>query len=185
MNAVALDFVPQVLRVTIVAASPRRLAALTRLVQELGHFVVPTGGDPSVVLADGSAAAGRLPTVALGVHHEDAEGRLPSQASARQIDAALRAVAAGLRVTIAGEADRSFHALDENDGRVLLTPRETDVLTAAANGLTNKEIARELGISLHTVKFHLESLMRKIGVSRRTEAVSKAMWLGLLEPFRV
>jgi len=185
MNAVALNFVPRALRVMIVAPSPQRVAALTRLVQELGHFVVPMRSGATVVLAEGSAPAGRLPTVSLGVHHEDAQGRLPSDASPEQIDAALRAAAVGLRVTVAGETERTFQALDENTGRVLLTPRETDVLNAVANGLTNKEIARDLGISLHTVKFHLESVMRKIGVSSRTEAVSKAMGLGLLQPFRV
>jgi DNA-binding NarL/FixJ family response regulator len=185
MNAVALNLVPQGLRVMIAASSPQRVAALTRLVQGLGHFVVPMRSDASVVLTDNSAPSGGLPIVALGSYRDDAQGRLPSDASPEQIDAALRAVSAGLRVTVAGETKRSFAALDEGEPRVLLTPRETEVLNAAANGLTNKEIARELGISLHTVKFHLESVMRKIGVSSRTEAVSKAMWLGLLEPFRV
>jgi DNA-binding NarL/FixJ family response regulator len=101
-----------------------------------------------------------------------------------QIDAALRAVAAGLRVTGAIETPRSFAPLRE-DQPVLLTPREVEVLQAVANGLSNKEIARELGISLHTVKFHLESLMRKLGASSRTEAVTKALRLHLLESLRV
>ena len=185
MNVLALKFVPHALRVMIVAAEPTRLAALTELVRDLGHFVVPIGGEAAVALADGIAPPDRVPTVGLGVPNEESQGRLPRNASPEQIDAALRAVAAGLQVAIAGESGRSFDALEEGDSRILLTPREIDVLSAVANGLTNKEVARELGISLHTVKFHLESLMRKIGVSSRTEAVSKAMRLRLLQAFRL
>jgi DNA-binding CsgD family transcriptional regulator len=55
-----------------------------------------------------------------------------------------------------------------------LTPRELDVLAAIADGDTNKAIARRLGISLHTVKFHVESVFRKLGARTRTEAVAKA-----------
>jgi DNA-binding NarL/FixJ family response regulator len=58
---------------------------------------------------------------------------------------------------------------------VLLTPRELDVLTAIGTGLGNKAIARELGISLHTVKFHIESLFRKLGARTRAEAVAKGL----------
>jgi len=56
----------------------------------------------------------------------------------------------------------------------LLTPRELEVLAALAEGMTNKAIARRLDISLHTVKFHVESLFRKLGARTRTEAVAKA-----------
>jgi DNA-binding NarL/FixJ family response regulator len=56
----------------------------------------------------------------------------------------------------------------------LLTPREVEVLSAIGEGLTNKAIARRLGISLHTVKFHVESLFRKLGARTRTEALAKA-----------
>ena len=54
-----------------------------------------------------------------------------------------------------------------------------------SDGLTNKEIARVLNISRHTVKFHLESLMRKLAVSNRAEAVSKSLRMHLLEPHRL
>src|SRR4029077_19152714 len=101
-----------------------------------------------------------------------------------QIDAALRAVAVGLSVTVAEEYG-GFEAGREGDERHLLTPREGEVLSAVSSGLTNKEIARELGISRHTVKFHLESLMRKLGVSSRAEAVSKSMRMRLLAPYRI
>ena len=142
------------------------------------------GDAPSVILTDG-VAAGTLPTVALGMEDERYQARLPKDASPEQIDAALRAVAVGLSVTIAEELGRSFEAVHDEDEQPLLTPREVEVLTAVSNGLTNKEIARELGISRHTVKFHLESLMRKLGASSRAEAVFKSMRLKLFAPYRI
>ena len=57
----------------------------------------------------------------------------------------------------------------------LLTPRELEVLGAIMGGFTNKAIARQLEISLHTVKFHVESVFRKLGVRSRAEAVAKAL----------
>ena len=62
-----------------------------------------------------------------------------------------------------------------------LTPREFDVLELLADGLTNREIAAKLAISHHTVKFHLTSLMNKLDVHSRTEAVTKASKAGILE----
>src|SRR5579863_7880965 len=183
MNATAPKLMPQPLRVMVVAADPGRLAVLTRLVHDLGH-IVALRGDASIVLAEGADSPDGLPTVQLGEGHVQSEGALPVSASPDQIDAALRAVAAGLKVTLAREEARSFRAL-EQEHAVLLTPREVQVLSAVSNGLANKEIARSFGISLHTVKFHLESLMRKLGVSSRTEAVTKALRLGLLETLRV
>lgn len=186
MSTVALKLIAPPLRVAIFAAAPQRLATLSRWVRDFGHVVVTASEDPSIVLTDGVAAgAGNLPTVALGTDSETYQAKLPSNASAEQIDAALRAVAAGLSVTVADEFARGFEAAHEDDERTLLTPREVEVLTAVSNGLTNKEIARELGISRHTVKFHLESLMRKLGVSSRAEAVSKSMRMKLLEPYRI
>ena len=67
-----------------------------------------------------------------------------------------------------------FAPLAETDLAALLTPRELEVLGAIGEGLTNKAIARRLGISLHTVKFHVESLFRKLGASTRTEALARA-----------
>ena len=91
-------------------------------------------------------------------------------------------VAAGHDVVDAGEeADvvmqeigSGFAALAETEWRALLTPREIEVLGAIGEGLTNKAIARRLDISLHTVKFHIESLFRKLGARTRTEALAKA-----------
>lgn len=52
----------------------------------------------------------------------------------------------------------------------ILSPRESEVLTMVATGLTNVQIARGLGVTVHAVKFHLASVYRKLGVSNRTEA---------------
>jgi DNA-binding NarL/FixJ family response regulator len=62
-----------------------------------------------------------------------------------------------------------------------LTAREHDVLALVADGLGNREIARVLEISEHTVKFHLASIFGKLGVSSRTEAARRALRLGLIE----
>ena len=89
-------------------------------------------------------------------------------------------MAVGLTVSVPEKPGRRFEALAEPDEPALLTPREIEVLHDVADGLTNKEIAGHLGISQHTVKFHLESLMRKLAVSSRAEAVSKSMRLRVL-----
>jgi LuxR family maltose regulon positive regulatory protein len=61
-----------------------------------------------------------------------------------------------------------------------LSPRETDILTLIAEGLSNKEIARSLYIGPETVKSHLKSVFSKLGVERRAQAVSRAQTLGLV-----
>jgi two-component system, NarL family, response regulator YdfI len=61
-----------------------------------------------------------------------------------------------------------------------ITPRETDVLRMLAQGLVNKDIAARLGISEHTVKFHISSILDKLGASTRTEAVTLGIRRGLI-----
>jgi DNA-binding NarL/FixJ family response regulator len=68
-----------------------------------------------------------------------------------------------------------FEELAERESHPLLTPRELEVLTAIGEGMSNKTIARKLGISLHTVKFHVESLFRKLSVRTRAEAVARGL----------
>jgi DNA-binding NarL/FixJ family response regulator len=186
MNRAAATLAMRPLRVAVLTADPSRLNLLSQLVRDFGHLVVARSERPTVILTDGTTGwTGHLPTVVLGGGDAGHQARLPSDASPEQIDAALRAVAAGLSVRLAEESGYGFGAVEGEDARILLTPREVEVLTAVSNGLTNKEIARELGISRHTVKFHLESLMRKLGVSSRAEAVSKSMRQRLLVPYRV
>jgi DNA-binding NarL/FixJ family response regulator len=163
------------LRVAVHAVDLPRRTALGRVVAEAGHMVVDPQDAADIVLADGDAPAGETrPVVSLGAADQDLPGVLARDATATQIDAAIRAVAAGLIVRLPGPTDSGFGAVRENDGHALLTPRELEVLAALAEGMTNKAIARRLNISLHTVKFHVESLFRKLGARTRTEAVAKA-----------
>lgn len=163
------------LRVAIAARGAERLAALTRLLQSLGHEVVDIGEQPDAVLAEQQRPdEGRHPTVVLGGTEAEAEGLLSENAGPAEIDAALRAVVQGLIVRSPRVRIPGFSAVQEAEALTLLTPREAQILDAIADGLTNKAIARRLGISLHTVKFHVESVFRKLGASTRTEAVARA-----------
>jgi len=165
------------LRVAVHGDDPLRRTALCKLVTEAGHMIVDGRAATDVVLADGgSPPAAARNVIGLGFIDDRLRGVLPRDADARQIDAAIRAVASGLIVRTPAARESGFDAMREreSEGHALLTPRELEVLAALAEGMTNKAIARRLDISLHTVKFHVESLFRKLGARTRTEAVVKA-----------
>lgn len=67
------------------------------------------------------------------------------------------------------------------DTHLYLTPRERDVLGLLAEGASNKTIARRLGISVHTAKFHVASLLDKLDATGRTDAVTHAARLGVID----
>ncbi len=104
-------------------------------------------------------------------------GVLSLDASPEELSAAVHALGEGLwtgsPVLIQNLLKRQpAFALEEGDPMIdPLTPREREVLQLAAEGLANKQIALSLGISEHTVKFHLSSLYTKLGVTSRTEAI--------------
>jgi two-component system, NarL family, nitrate/nitrite response regulator NarL len=165
------------LRVGLTASDPVRRAGLTAILSRAGHQIVGSHDDADVVLVDGAFVGdgdSSPPAVTLGAPEAGQAGRLPREAMPAQIDAALRAAAAGLLVRCAGEARAEFRALGD-DEPPLLTPRELEVLAAIGDGCSNKVVARRLGISQHTVKFHVESLLRKLGAASRAEAVGKGM----------
>jgi len=170
----------RVLRVAIVAADPVRRAGLTAIVADAGHAVSEDAHDADVELSDGAISGGGLPAVILGGADATAAGILPRYAPPEQIYAALCAVAAGLTVRSAETPQPVFDAFPEPEQN-LLTPREVEVLAAIGNGLSNKAVARQLGISQHTVKFHVESLLRKLGAASRAEAVHKGLRHRLIE----
>ena len=110
---------------------------------------------------------------------------LPRDATPDQLRAALEAAAAGLLVVHPSEVSAVLHAPAALSSPISelpeqLTPREREVLQMISGGLGNKEIAGRLSISEHTVKFHVASILGKLGASTRTEAVSIGIRHGLV-----
>jgi NarL family two-component system response regulator LiaR len=110
-----------------------------------------------------------------------AKGCLPKTATAEELADAVRQVAAGEMVLPPTATTALLQQLrGEAPPAETLTAREQQVLQAVAVGQTNKAIAIKLGISDHTVKFHLASAMSKLGAASRAEAVAIALRRGLI-----
>jgi DNA-binding NarL/FixJ family response regulator len=111
-----------------------------------------------------------------------ARGLLLREAGVEAIAAAIVALAQGLAVLAPELASAVVAPRPQGAAPLLeeLTPREKQVLDLLADGLANKAIAGRLGISEHTVKFHLNAIMGKLGAQSRTEAVVLATRLGLV-----
>jgi len=106
-------------------------------------------------------------------------GILPTDSSAEELNAAIHALSQGL---VVGTPTLLFESESEPLERGPLTERETEVLGLLSNGLANKQIALSLGISEHTVKFHVSSIYTKLNVTNRTEAVRAGLrggWVAL------
>lgn len=113
-------------------------------------------------------------------------GVLSLEATEDELAAAVRAVGEGLWVGAPGLVGEMIRfsgrreSLGEESLTEQLTAREKEVIQLMAQGLANKQIALSLGISEHTVKFHLSSLYSKLGISSRTEAIKRGIELGLI-----
>jgi DNA-binding NarL/FixJ family response regulator len=151
---------------------------------ESGRFVASVGLDvhdaPIVLLADhlGRSELRRL-------LHSRIRAVLPRDATAAEVIAAIRAVVAGLTVLSSEDMDVLVPAPVHDDDHDLLheeplSARETEVLLMMAEGMANKEIASQLNISEHTVKFHVSSILSKLAVSSRGEAVARGVREGLI-----
>jgi DNA-binding CsgD family transcriptional regulator len=175
-----LNAAPRRLRVAVAASDPSTRHRLALKVTRSGHEVVELNDSPDAILSDAAEQNLPAPTVAVGGVGQELPGELPADATIQQIDAALRAVAAGLIVRGPGPRTRTFDALTDEPWP-LLTPREVEVLVALSDGLSNKEAARRLGLSPHTIKFHVEALFRKLDAGTRAEAVAKGLKRHLFE----
>jgi len=102
---------------------------------------------------------------------------MPATAGDALIAAALRLAAAGYRITPA----TSLPAAGKVPGTaIVLTQREKQVVALLTEGASNKLIARRLGISVHTAKFHVAAILQKLGAVNRTDAIAIAMREGLI-----
>ena len=106
-------------------------------------------------------------------------GVLPTDSSAEELNAAIHALSQGL---VVGTPALLFESESEPLEHGPLTERETEVLGLLSKVLANKQIAVSLGISEHTVKFHVSSIYTKLNVTSRTEAVRAGLrggWVAL------
>jgi len=117
------------------------------------------------------------PAVVNQIRRAGVGGVLQSNASSEQIVQAIKSVASGLMVFDGALAPQP----PDDEPLEQLTPRESEVLRLLADGLGNKEIAVKLSISEHTIKFHIHSILGKLGAASRTEAVTRGLRSGLIE----
>jgi DNA-binding NarL/FixJ family response regulator len=194
------------LRVVVLAGEPSLVDRLSAEIDTLPGCRVVAGGTPDDDVlhglpadvavwdlgADLSAARDQISRIgerdlailALGPISLSAEvlaagaaGCLRRETAGARLRAALEAVALGVQVTEpAAPAEADLRGPEPEE----LTPRETEVLQLLVEGLPNKEIARRLGISEHTVKFHVTTVLGKMGARTRTEAVTRAIRQGVI-----
>jgi DNA-binding NarL/FixJ family response regulator len=172
LPALIEELAPDVLLVDLVDEPEAGMSALERLATiEMLPPVVLLSGSPADSIAGLS-----LPRASL----------LLRDATAGEIQAAIRSAVTGL-VTIDPRIVGEIHEQlgSQRQGEPVeeitpLTPRELQVLQGISRGWPNKTIAIELGISEHTVKFHVGSIFEKLGVASRSEAVAVAARQGLL-----
>ena len=162
--------------VDVVVVSGALWEAAARL---LGASAGP--GPALIVLSDDERLVGTLRGLSLR-----SWGLVPPDASAAELQAAVTAAALGLIVLAQPLGDRllagrvAVTALPADESDEPLTSREHEVLDLLGQGLSNKQIARRLAISEHTVKFHVSALYAKLGATSRTDAVSRGARRGLI-----
>jgi two-component system nitrate/nitrite response regulator NarL len=177
------------IRVQIETDSAVTRAGLEALLREQpGLEVVSAASEADVLIRDDvTELAEDLPIVVLSDELSPQDGLrsgaravLSRNAPPAQIVAAIQAASAGL-VVIPAEASTFVLPRAAEQIAEPLTRRETDVLEMLAEGVSNKVIAYRLGISEHTAKFHVNSILAKLDAGTRTEAVMRGIRLGLIK----
>lgn len=130
-----------------------------------------------VVLLDGADPEDGVRALKAG-----ARAVLHRSSSRNEIIAAIKVITSGLIVLPPELLATLLHEAPPADDvlKAQLTRRELEVLAAMADGASNKAIARQLGISFHTAKFHVAAILAKLDADSRTEAVAKATQSGLV-----
>ena len=130
-----------------------------------------------VVLLDGADVEDGVRALNAG-----ARAVLHRSSSRNEIIAAIKVITSGLVVLPPELLATLLHEAPPADDvlKAQLTRRELEVLAAMADGASNKAIARQLGISFHTAKFHVAAILAKLDADSRTEAVAKAAQSGLV-----
>jgi DNA-binding NarL/FixJ family response regulator len=183
--------------ITVVAVADDP-AAMLRLINQKHVDAVLVDTPPREQLADWRSRHDRTAFMVLvdGADEEDnldalyagARAILPRSAEPNEIVSTIEAVIKGFAIlphellaTLLNGTSTAEELPDGNDeARARLTPRELEVLAAMADGVSNKAIARRLGISFHTAKFHVAAILAKLNADSRTEAVTRAAQLGLV-----
>jgi DNA-binding NarL/FixJ family response regulator len=157
------------------------LTVLERNQDELAEEITALTAETSVILV----AHEPQPALIADALRGGVRALLPADSSPAEIVAAITAAAAGFVVLHPEDvsalvsapvlAERASEGIGQS-----LTPREVEVLRLMADGEANKGIAWKLGISDHTVKFHVASIMSKLRASSRTEAVTLGIRRGLI-----
>lgn len=181
---------------TIIVGASGDLSAVARLIDKTHADVVLADSPPVDQLTEWRARHNATAFIVmvddpsedgLGALYAGADAILPRSADDRDIAAAIQAVKSGLAVmsrhlleTLIGAGSPDVPRRNAGEAHAPLTPRELEVLASMADGASNKTIARRLGISFHTVKFHVAAILVKLDADSRTEAVAKAAHLGLV-----
>jgi DNA-binding NarL/FixJ family response regulator len=185
-----------VIRVLIAAGSAIARAGLEALLSGAAGLEVVGSEDADVIVAD-EEIPGELmelrpktpivllvaepqPATMLEALRSGARAVLWRDSNPTQIVAAVEAVAAGLIVVHPEDLEPWLGHSRPIELSEPLSSREIEVLGMLAEGLANKEIAHRLGISEHTVKFHVTSIMSKMKAASRTEAVTMGLRRGLI-----
>ncbi len=181
-------------RVALLIDDADLLGRLPTMLAESIDIVDPGAENgPDVVITDRWPLDSGLPSIVMGARVDAADALaagasavLPRDCGAPDLALAIEAAVRGfalvpldltrLSLAIRGAPDGSF----ASEGTDLLTRRELEVLRLVAEGASNKLIARRLGISVHTAKFHVASIAEKLDATGRTDAVAQAVRLGLI-----
>ena len=133
-------------------------------------------GAPAVVLMTSTLGRSELRRVL----QSGVRAVLSRDASAAELASAIESVSNGLAVISTEDLETLLPVGEELAIGEPLTTRETEILSMLAEGAGNREIATRLKISEHTVKFHVSSILAKLGAATRTEAVSRGYREGLI-----